>query len=61
LFDDVDQLAWNGPTPAFDALGARFDADNSGDASKTLDQIGNLMILAGRAWISFAKGLFHCS
>jgi 5'-3' exonuclease len=26
LFDDVDQLAWNGPTPAFDALGARFDA-----------------------------------
>ena len=26
LFDDVDQLAWSGPTPAFDALGARFDA-----------------------------------
>jgi 5'-3' exonuclease len=26
LFDDVDQLAWNGPTPAFDAVGERFDA-----------------------------------
>jgi len=26
LFDDVDQLRWNGPTPDFDAMGARFDA-----------------------------------
>jgi 5'-3' exonuclease len=26
LFDDVDQLRWNGPTPGFDAMGARFDA-----------------------------------
>jgi len=26
LFDDVDQLRWNGPTPEFDALAARFDA-----------------------------------
>ena len=26
LFDDVDQLRWNGPTPYFDAMGARFDA-----------------------------------
>ncbi|MCU1262322.1 MAG: 5-3 exonuclease [Bryobacterales bacterium] len=26
LFDDVDELQWNGPTPAFAALGARFDA-----------------------------------
>jgi len=26
LFDDVDQLRWNGPTPAFDALAARLDA-----------------------------------
>jgi len=26
LFDDVDQLRWNGPTPAFAAFGARFDA-----------------------------------
>jgi len=26
LFNDVDELAWNGPTPAFDAFGARFDA-----------------------------------
>ena len=26
LFDNVDQLLWNGPTPAFAALGARLDA-----------------------------------
>jgi len=26
LFDDVDQLRWNGPTPAFAAVAARFDA-----------------------------------
>jgi len=26
LFDDVDQLLWNGPTPAFDSLAARLDA-----------------------------------
>jgi 5'-3' exonuclease len=26
LFDNVDQLKWNGPTPAFDAVAARFDA-----------------------------------
>jgi 5'-3' exonuclease len=26
LFDDVDKLRWSGPTPAFDALAARFDA-----------------------------------
>jgi 5'-3' exonuclease len=26
LFDDVDDLEWNGPTPAFDVLAARFDA-----------------------------------
>ncbi len=26
LFDDVEQLRWNGPTPAFAAFGARFDA-----------------------------------
>jgi 5'-3' exonuclease len=26
VFEDVEQLRWNGPTPAFDALGARFDA-----------------------------------
>jgi 5'-3' exonuclease len=26
LFDDVDQLKWNGPGPEFAALGARFDA-----------------------------------
>jgi 5'-3' exonuclease len=26
LFDDVEQLRWNGPTPSFAAIGARFDA-----------------------------------
>jgi 5'-3' exonuclease len=26
LFQDVDQLQWNGPTPGFTALAARFDA-----------------------------------
>lgn len=26
LFDDVDQLRWNGPTPAFATFAARFDA-----------------------------------
>ncbi len=30
LFDDVDQLRWNGPTPAFAAIGARFDAAVTG-------------------------------
>ena len=25
LFEDVDQLLWNGPTPAFAALAARLD------------------------------------
>ena len=26
LFDDLDELRWNGPTPAFDSLAARLDA-----------------------------------
>jgi len=26
IFDDIDQLRWNGPTPAFAALAARLDA-----------------------------------
>ena len=26
LFDNVDQLRWNGPTPAFTALAANLDA-----------------------------------
>lgn len=26
LFDDIEQLRWTGPTPAFDALAARLDA-----------------------------------
>jgi 5'-3' exonuclease len=31
LFDDVDQLRWNGPTEAFGALAARLDAATKGD------------------------------
>jgi 5'-3' exonuclease len=34
LFDDVDQLKWNGPRPEFAALGARFDAAKT-DPKKT--------------------------
>jgi len=30
LFDDVDQLRWNGPTPGLDLLAARFDAASTG-------------------------------
>jgi 5'-3' exonuclease len=30
LFDDVDDLRWDGPTPDFDALAARFDAAVTG-------------------------------
>jgi hypothetical protein len=30
LFDDVDQLRWNGPQRQFDALAARFDAAVTG-------------------------------
>jgi hypothetical protein len=35
LFDDVDQLLWNGPTPAFAALGAKLDAAVTTKSSKT--------------------------
>jgi 5'-3' exonuclease len=30
LFDDIEQLRWNGPTPAFPAIAARFDAAVTG-------------------------------
>ena len=30
LFDEVDQLRWNGPTPAFDALAAQLDKARTG-------------------------------
>jgi 5'-3' exonuclease len=30
LFDDVDELRWQGPRPGFDALGARLDAAVAG-------------------------------
>jgi 5'-3' exonuclease len=34
LFDTVDQLRWNGPTPAFSSLAARLDAAESPAAAK---------------------------
>ena len=30
LFDDVEQLRWNGPTPGFATLGARLDGAVTG-------------------------------
>ena len=30
LFNDLDQLRWNGPTPAFTALAAQFDSAKTG-------------------------------
>jgi 5'-3' exonuclease len=33
LFDSIDELRWTGPTPAFAALAARFDAAASGLAT----------------------------
>lgn len=35
LFDDVDELRWNGPTPAFDALAARLDAASTAKRPST--------------------------
>ena len=34
LFDNVDQLLWNGPTPEFAALGARLDAAVTAKSAK---------------------------
>jgi 5'-3' exonuclease len=34
LFDDVEQLRWDGPTPEFTALAARFDAAKTDSKSK---------------------------
>ena len=34
LFDNVDQLRWNGPTPAFEALAARLDAATTAKSTK---------------------------
>jgi 5'-3' exonuclease len=33
LFDDVDELRWNGPTPAFQSLAARLDAAKTAPAA----------------------------
>ena len=38
LFNDVDQLRWNGPTPAFAAIAARLDAAGSGTRYKKVTQ-----------------------
>jgi len=36
LFDDVDQLRWNGPTPAFEEIGARLDAARTGKRDSSI-------------------------
>ena len=38
LFDDVEQLIWTGPTPAFAALAARLDAAVTEDKRTVRDQ-----------------------
>jgi hypothetical protein len=35
LFDSVDALEWKGPTPAFAALAARFEAAVTGPSRRT--------------------------
>jgi len=36
LFDDVDELRWNGPTPAYDAIAAQLDAAVTQPRSRSL-------------------------
>ena len=52
LFDDVDQLRWNGPTPAFAALAARLDAAVNGRSATGSPIRRAAIILAGRRIIS---------
>ena len=35
LFDDVDELRWNGPEIGFEALGKRLDAAVTGDKARS--------------------------
>lgn len=50
LFDDVDQLRWSGPTPAFDEVGARLDAARTGKRDSTGRRGSNsLRVTAPRA------------
>jgi 5'-3' exonuclease len=51
LFDDVDQLRWNGPTPVFATFAARFDSaipTIERSAPKQLDSRSNPGIVARR-------------
>ena len=45
LFDDVDQLRWNGPTPAFAALAARLDAARTEPRRSVARRSGSAPIL----------------
>ena len=36
LFDDVEQLRWNGPTAAFEALGSRLDKAKTAPGSQAM-------------------------
>ncbi len=49
LFDDVDQLRWNGPTPAFDPLAARLDAASTEKRRPATPQSTSKSTLRGKA------------
>jgi 5'-3' exonuclease len=49
LFDNVDQLRWNGPTPAFDAIAARLDAASTGKRRPTAPPSASKSVLRSAA------------
>jgi len=51
LFDDVDQLRWNGATPAFESMAARLDAastETRRQVARRLRSTPKLQSAAGR-------------
>jgi 5'-3' exonuclease len=49
LFDNVDQLRWNGPTPAFDAIAARLDAASTSKRRPTTPRSASKSVLRSAA------------
>ena len=49
LFDDVDQLRWNGPTSAFDSLAARLDAASTEKRRPTTPRSASKSVLRSAA------------
>lgn len=49
LFDNVDQLRWNGPTPAFDAIAARLDAASTEKRRPTTPRSASKSVLRSAA------------